>query len=791
MAPPDPTPCPSTPVPPVRPDNPVWRCAASPLAALVVLAAFWVLLIAGTRTKSLTFDESGHAAGGFTYWKFGDYRFNPESGNLPQRVMGLPLAWRRDRLPPLDGEAWRAPEKWDWAYQWLYRQGNDAGAMILAGRAASALFAVALAALVWFWARRLFGPAGGLVALLLCALNPTILANGALMTADTACALMFLLCTGSLWALLQRLTVWRVLAAALALAGLFVTKMSAVLIAPVALVLVVARLGTNRPLPVAIGCRRELTGRGGQALAFAAAAAVCAVIVAVVIWGFYGFRYAAFAPSLPGDTWQDDPWEFVLDQPAPGQLLAQLQLDSASRRQAEQWLARADQHPDRWTPDTRAALRRVRETVLTPDQRRRLDAALAAPPTALVPRIVDLLRRHRVLPEAYLYGTAYVWRYSRTRSSFFNGEFSLRGSPWFFPYTFLVKTPLALFGVLAFALAASRRGRSVFSYDTIPWWTLFGLYWAAAMFSHLNIGHRHILVTYPPLFILGGAAAVWLQGGRRFAGAALGLLLGAYALEAGCWFPDYLAYFNGLVCPAQAYRHLVDSSLDWGQDLPGVKRYLARHPPAGPAYLSYFGTASPAYYRIPALPIYSYPNFDRVPFIKLLTVRADAKLARVLRQNPGYDPDVVGQAREGDTLRVLLVRRAAALRLTGGTFLISATMLQPVTNLQGPWGPWNPRYEAAYQAAARLVAPLLTDDPAVRNAAMAQWPARQWLNTVNDFDELRFARLTAYLRRREPDDNIGHSILVYHLTDADLDRALRGPPSELGPDLPALWSGRH
>jgi hypothetical protein len=757
----------------------------------VLLAVFWLFLVAGTRAKSLTFDESGHAAGGFTYWKFNDYRFNPENGNLPQRVIGLPLAWRRDRFPPLEGEPWRAAEKWDWAYQWLYRLGNDAEAMILAGRAASALFAVALAALVWLWAHRLFGPTGGLVALLLCVFNPTILANGALMTADTACALLFLAATWSLWAMLQRLNVWRVLVAALAVGGLFLTKMSAVLIAPVALVLVAARLWANRPLPVAIGPRRELTRRGAQALALAAAFGAQLAVVAVVIWGFYGFRYSAFAPFLPGGTWQDDSWEFVLGQPAPSQVLAQLQLDPLPRLQATQLLARADEHPDRWTPATRAALRAVRENLLTPDQQRRFDAALAAPPTALVPQIVNLLRRHHVLPEAYLYGMAYVWRYSGIRASFFNGEFSLRGSPWFFPYTFLVKTPLALFGLMGLALAAARRGRPVFSYDTIPLWALLGLYWAAALLSHLNIGHRHILVTYPPLFILGGAAAAWLRPNRRFARGALGLLLAAYAIEAVGWFPDYLAYFNGLVRPSHAYRHLVDSSLDWGQDLPGVKRYLERHPPAGPVYLSYFGTASPAYYRLPVTTIYSYPNFDRLPFVKMLTVAAGAELRDVLSQNPEYDPDVVGQAKEGGTLRVLLVKRAAALRLTGGTFLISATMLQSVTNLQGAWGPWNERFEAAYQAASALASPLLSDEPAVRRAAMTQLQAGQWLNALNDFDELRFARLAAFLRRREPDDHIGHSILVYRLTDADLDRALHGPPPELGPDLPTLLSARQ
>ena len=39
--------------------------------------------------------------------------------------------------------------------------------------------------------------------------------------------------------------------------------------------------------------------------------------------------------------------------------------------------------------------------------------------------------------------------------------------------------------------------------------------------------------------------------------------------------PDFLAYFNELDGgPGEAYKHLVDSSLDWGQDLPGLKAWL-------------------------------------------------------------------------------------------------------------------------------------------------------------------------------------------------------------------------
>jgi len=51
------------------------------------------------------------------------------------------------------------------------------------------------------------------------------------------------------------------------------------------------------------------------------------------------------------------------------------------------------------------------------------------------------------------------------------------------------------------------------------------------------------------------------------------------------------------------------------------------------------------------------------------------------------------------------------------------------------------------------------------------------------FEHLRFARLCAFLRRREPDDNVGYSILIYRLSDQDVREALYGPPAELLPEV--------
>jgi hypothetical protein len=574
---------------------------------------------------------------------------------------------------------------------------------------------------------------------------------------------------------------------------------------------------------VAVGARRGfIARRSRQAPAFAVAGALHALIVLAVIWAGYGFRYAAFAQAQPGRDRLVDRWELLMGQPDPLTLLDQLKLHSAQQAVVAKMLREPGLDSGRWTPERLGALDVIRRDVLTPGQLRTLDAMRSAPPPSYLARIADFFRRHRLLPEAFLYGQAHTLRFSGQRTSFLNGEVSLDGWRAFFPYAFLVKTPLPVFGVIGVALAAAvaarrkagtppigsdSRAEGPGFYGTLPLWTLLGNYWIAMLLGHLNIGHRHLMPTDAPLFVLGGAAAYWLQGLPGFgatsrlaagtaigraAGWVLGGLIGALAAEAVWFFPNCLAYFNAIAGgPARGYRHLVDSSLDWGQDLPGVKRYLEQHRPAGPVYLSYFGNASPNYHLPSAAHVgylFSHPGQDVTPPARLVEVplgQADAALNDLLRQQPDYE--IAGSGPEaGDRLGVMLLKKPAALRLTGGTYLISATMLQPVMyDLKGPVGPWNRRYEAVYQELSSVVKPLLSDDPDVRMAGLKKHRPLEWQMTLTFFEMTRFARLAAFLRQREPDDHVNYSILVYRLSDADVARALEGPPPEVGRDIVA------
>ena len=188
-----------------------------------------------------------------------------------------------------------------------------------------------------------------------------------------------------------------------------------------------------------------------------------------------------------------------------------------------------------------------------------------------------------------------------------------RGSWMYFPIAFAVKTPVAdLLLLVLCALLALRRWREKRALSLV--WLALALppllYFAVSMSSSMNIGIRHILPVYPFLFVLVGAVLFGRSHGRYtmpacIAGFAMAALLIA---ESASIHPHYLAFFNVLSGgPRNGPRYLVDSNVDWGQDLKKLKRWSESNP-AAPLCLSYFGPADPAYYRIAFRPLASARN---------------------------------------------------------------------------------------------------------------------------------------------------------------------------------------
>ena len=209
--------------------------------------------------------------------------------------------------------------------------------------------------------------------------------------------------------------------------------------------------------------------------------------------------------------------------------------------------------------------------------------------------------KYFVLPEAWVYGLLDTFK-DLDRSSYFFGEISNDGSWLYFPIAFAVKTPLPTLLLMGAALGLSFRGgvHKGEMFLLVP----VLIFFSVAVWSRLNIGVRHILPIYPFLFVwLGGTVkAIWVGKSRT---GRLSLLFVGIWLLASCFktYPDYLAFFNELAGgPENGRRVLVDSNLDWGQDLKGLKRWMDDHR-LQKIQFAYFGTVDPSRYGINATPI--------------------------------------------------------------------------------------------------------------------------------------------------------------------------------------------
>jgi len=214
--------------------------------------------------------------------------------------------------------------------------------------------------------------------------------------------------------------------------------------------------------------------------------------------------------------------------------------------------------------------------------------------------LMDMNANYFILPEAWVYGLTVAFEFLG-RTSYLLGDISSNGFWHYFPVAFAVKTPLPTLVMLLVALAIMVFGRRLHANDLfllIPAVCFFSI----AVFSRMNIGLRHILPIYPFLFVwIGGSVAkTWLSKDRigKYGIVILGAWLVGSSLKT---YPDYLAFFNEIVGgPANGHRVLVDSNIDWGQDLKGLKRWMTEKKVKKITF-AYFGTADPAHYEIDAV----------------------------------------------------------------------------------------------------------------------------------------------------------------------------------------------
>ncbi|MFT5041585.1 MAG: 4-amino-4-deoxy-L-arabinose transferase-like glycosyltransferase [Hyphomicrobiaceae bacterium] len=197
-------------------------------------------------------------------------------------------------------------------------------------------------------------------------------------------------------------------------------------------------------------------------------------------------------------------------------------------------------------------------------------------------------------------------------SYFLAGELSAEGWWYYHLAAFALKTPLPLLALSLWALVRWLGGYDRAPLSSVVWVAVVAIFAANSAFNSLAIGVRHVLAAVPLLLIpCGGvvAATVTRWNGARVNRSAVGAGIAALlclwlAAESLSVAPRYLQYCNQIAGSADGcHEWLVDSNIDWGQDLLRLREYIDERQLAG-VHLAYFGRVDPLVYGIRYAPLH-------------------------------------------------------------------------------------------------------------------------------------------------------------------------------------------
>src|SRR5690242_17369114 len=254
---------------------------AESCVAVVLVAAFLLQCFLASRLKSPAWDETGDIAAGVSYILTDKFTVNLQHPPLLKELIGLSTL--------ASGASWpKSPQaqqllNGDVRYQWMV--GNDIitangpDNVMFWARLPMILVGAMLAIVLYIWGRCLVGTAAALGALFLYALDPTVVAHAFLTTLDVGLAAFTMLFLFALWHYLRNPNLKRLLLCGAALGAVLATKFSAVVLLPVAgLLILVAvwkrgaqaaapvKTGPNDPCPCGSGKKfKKCHGESGKA----------------------------------------------------------------------------------------------------------------------------------------------------------------------------------------------------------------------------------------------------------------------------------------------------------------------------------------------------------------------------------------------------------------------------------------------------------------------------------------------------------------------------------------------
>ncbi|WP_422931012.1 ArnT family glycosyltransferase [Singulisphaera sp. PoT] len=555
----------ATEVPPT-PAAPFWSRFRLSFAVAVLLAIHLGLATRSLILENPTIDEVIHLPAAITYWQKGTFRLYHHNPPLIKLVAALPLILGGNIDMPYDSRSstWNVEplNKAAFAHDFMERNAHDYFELFTRSRIIMPFFSVLAGLVVFFWSKRLYGAGGGLLSLALWCFCPNVLAHCRLITTDIGSSAFGILATFVFWLYLQKSTWFRATCTGVVLGLAQLSKFSLILLYGIWPIMGLLHLLINQDTTRRL--RRLLVGAGQGLLIL-----VLSFLTIDVGYGFEGV-------GIPLGR-----YEFIcktLTEPVP---------------------------PGMWRPDDPDMLRNRALKYRVNRFRGTLLGSIPVPlPEHYMLGFDDQKIEAEGVPEKFI-GPA-GGDELRGYPVYLNGV--LQQKSWWYYYiaALAYKVPEGTWLIVLTSwvlLIGSRRSRAAWFDEFAVLAVPTVIMTAITFFTNINIGLRYVLPAFPYIYVSAGKVIPWASGFRKrghwvASGFVAVCLLGTVTATLRI-HPHYLAYFNDVSGgPANGALHLIDSNLDWGQDLVGLKRWIDANAKGERIGVAYFGQINPSIFNL-------------------------------------------------------------------------------------------------------------------------------------------------------------------------------------------------
>jgi len=517
----------------------------SPILSIALVALMLILATISQKQESAIMDEVAHIPAGYSYLTQQDMRLNPEHPPLLKDLSAIPALFNKNINFPKDLKSWTSEvnSQWDFGFKFLYNSGNNADNIIFWSRIPMLLLLILMGFFVYRWTKELYGKVPALLATFFFAFSPTFLAHGKYVTTDVGAAFAFFFASYFFIKWLKNQNWKNLLWAGISFGIAQMIKFSLILLLPYFGILLLIYIYIKW---------RENKQFWKTFFSHIFKFIVIIVIGYLLVYPVYMFHVAKYPVEKQISDAQYITSQFPL-KPA---------------RDIVNWM--------------------TQKPILRPYAQ-------------------------------YTLGLFMVFqRATGGNTTYFLGDVTNKGWKSYFPIVYAIKEPLALhiFTIIALLILAAGGTKEAWqkifkffprflktNFTEIAMLLFLAIYWGASLTSNLNIGVRHILPTFPFVYILvsGQIKKLFEKIHHQkplvigYWVLVIGLLLW-YAISSLSSFPYYLTHFNELVGgDKNGHVYVTDSNLDWGQDLKRLTKWVEDNK-IQKIYLDYFGGGIPSYY---------------------------------------------------------------------------------------------------------------------------------------------------------------------------------------------------